>query len=146
MASSLSTTSPPPGSTFFSWAGSKILQGKSLLGSLGRLGFCFCGFSCVSKAERQPTGVLSCTNRCFSWCLKHLDGWFYFFFLPFLLECVCGHRQLMKRTKERQCCKIIRKGKHCSNKCILLLKCHFQSYLQPLLFLTLALHWGQKIH
>lgn len=33
------------------------------------------------------------------------------FFLPFLLECHCGYRQLMKRTKERQCCKIIRKEK-----------------------------------
>lgn len=109
MASSLSTTSPPPGPAL-SWAGSKILQGKELTGEFWSFGILLLWvFVCVSETGHQPTGVFSCTNRCFCWYLIHLDGWG--FFLPFLLECLCGHRQLMKRTKERQCCKIIRKEK-----------------------------------
>lgn len=72
------------------------------------MGFCFCGFLCMSETGHQPAGVFSCTNKWFSWYQKHLDGWF-FSYLSYWN--VCGHRKLMKRTKARQCCKIIRKEK-----------------------------------
>lgn len=83
MASSLSTTSPPPGPAF-SWAGSKILQEKSLMRSFDNLGYCFCGFLCVCKTgHRQLESFLVLIggfphkkNIC-------MDG---VFFLPFLLE------------------------------------------------------------
>lgn len=65
----------------------------------------------VFVCQKQDINNVECFLVLISVFADIRNIWMDVFFLPSLLECLCGHRQLMKRTKERQCCKIIRKEK-----------------------------------
>lgn len=136
MTSSLSTTSLPPGPAFL-WAGSKILQGKELAGELWSFGIFFCGF-CM--CPRQDSNHWECFLLLISVFPDSKNIWMdEDFFLPFLLKCLCGHRQLMKQTKDRQCWKMI--GKEKGNTVQTSAFCYYNAIFSLVRSPYCSLHW-----
>lgn len=135
MASSLSITSPPSGPAL-SQAASKILQGRELGRELQSFGI---SLLWVFVCPKQNTNKVECFLVLINVFAGIRNVWMDAFFLPSLLECLCGHRQLMKRTKERRCCKIIRKEKEDTVQANAL--CYYNAISRLVCSSYCSLHW-----